>query len=97
VEEILASAETTLRYDIAAWLSEGRMTEPSSFRMPAPERFVFELDEEGRRELTKALRVWTTQVKGLSKLVTRIKIDWQVRQCRPAVAGLQTTAVAAHG
>jgi hypothetical protein len=43
------------------------------------------------------LQVWTTNIKGLSKMVTRIKLDSQVRRCVlagqgshahfPAVAG----------
>lgn len=97
VEEILATAEATLRYDFPAWLSDGNMTEPNAFRLAVPEVFIFELDEEGQRELTKALKVWTTQMKGLSKLVTRIKIDWQVRQCRSAVKDERAMAVAGIG
>ena len=42
------------------------------------------MSEEGRREMESALAVWTTHIKALSKLVTRIKVDWQVRECTRA-------------
>jgi hypothetical protein len=57
----------------------------------------FRLSEEGAREMEAALAVWTTHIKALSKLVTRIKVDWQVRDCVPENAGegaTRTRAVA---
>jgi radical SAM superfamily enzyme YgiQ (UPF0313 family) len=82
VQEILASTSAVLCYDLDGWLAESTLGDPNRFRISEPATFSFELDEEGRRELANALGVWTTHVKGLSKLVTRIKIDWQVRGCR---------------
>ena len=36
-------------------------------------------DAESTRELGSALQVWTNQVRGLSKLVTRVRVECQVR------------------
>jgi hypothetical protein len=36
--------------------------------------------------------VWSTHIKALSKMVTRIKVDWQVREC---VLAERESAVAA--
>jgi hypothetical protein len=45
------------------------------------------------------LRVWTTDIKGLTKMVTRMKVAWQQRECRsdgqraiPAMTGSLLTA-----
>lgn len=82
--EILAPVEATLTYDIATWLAEGDLCDPSPYRLPEPTRFIFELTEEGRAELQSSLAVWTTHIRGLSKLVTRVKVEAQIRRCRPA-------------
>jgi radical SAM superfamily enzyme YgiQ (UPF0313 family) len=95
IDQILSGAAAWLRYDVDAWLAQGATGDPNEFRLPEPRRFVFELDEEGSRELANALEVWTTEMKGLSKLVTRIKIDWQVRHCRPDGAVQPQALVAA--
>ena len=87
VEEILSNATATLRYDIPAWLALGDFVDPSPFRLAEPEQFEFRYTEEGLREMEAALSTWTTQIKGLSKLVTRIKLDWQVRSCVRLSAG----------
>jgi hypothetical protein len=82
-ETILASVAATLRYDIARWLAEENLGDPRHFRLPEPIQMEFRLSEESRRELESALAVWTTHIKGLSKMVTRIKMDCQIRQCVP--------------
>ncbi len=81
--EILAPVEATLSYDIAQWLADGDLTDPSPYRLAEPTRFVFELTDEGRDELHRSLAVWTTHSRGLSKLVTRVKVESQIRHCRP--------------
>jgi hypothetical protein len=91
--EILAPVEATMSYDIAAWLADGDPCDPSPYLLPEPTRFIFELTEEGRAELQSSLAVWTTHIRGLSKLVTRVKVESQVRQCR-ALDG--TTVFAGH-
>lgn len=86
-EEILSNARRELRYDIPAWLATGEFGDPNEFRLAAPEEFEFQYSEEGLREMEAALSTWGTNIKGLSKLVTRIKLDWQVRSCvRPGIA-----------
>jgi radical SAM superfamily enzyme YgiQ (UPF0313 family) len=80
-EQILSSASTVLHYDIEGWLARGDLGDPAAFRYAEPTRALFRLSEEGRREMESALAVWTTHIKALSKLVTRIKVDWQVREC----------------
>lgn len=81
VEEVLAPARAVLQYDIAEWLAAPQGTDPNAFRLAEPVEFEFRLSEEGRKELRDCFAVWTTHVKGLSKLVTRIKIESQIREC----------------
>jgi hypothetical protein len=83
-EEILAGASAAFRFDIDAWLSEGNLLDPGPYRLPHPVEFTFDLSADSRRELEAALRVWSTQLKGLTKMVTRIKVAWQIRDCRRA-------------
>jgi hypothetical protein len=78
---ILASAKTHLLYDFEGWLASGDLADPGAFRYPGPTEVTFQLSEEGAREMDAALAVWSTHIKALSKLVTRIKVDWQVREC----------------
>jgi radical SAM superfamily enzyme YgiQ (UPF0313 family) len=82
-EEILAPAEAALSYDFPAWLKARDLANPTPYRLAALTRFAFELTPEGADELRQAISVWTTHIRGLSKLVTRIKIDSQVRRCVP--------------
>jgi hypothetical protein len=87
-EEIMSSASAVLHYDFSTWLAQDTLGDPDHYRLGEPAQQHFVLSAEGRRELDAALSVWTTHVKGLSKLVTRIKVDWQVRECilaRPAL------------
>jgi radical SAM superfamily enzyme YgiQ (UPF0313 family) len=82
-EKILSSDSAVLHYDFPAWLAGGDLTDPAAYRFDGPTQVLFRLSEEGRRELEAALAVWTTHIKALSKMVTRIKVDWQVRECVP--------------
>jgi radical SAM superfamily enzyme YgiQ (UPF0313 family) len=82
-EEILASGRATLRYDVARWQADGMPDDPSPYRLPRPTEFAFELEPEGAAALDSALRVWTTDIRGLTKMVTRIQVGWQKRGCRP--------------
>ena len=77
---ILAPASAVLRYDFPAWLAQQEIGDPNRCRLPNAERLDFRLTREGHEELDRALQVWTTHIKGLSKMVTRIKVDSQVRQ-----------------
>ena len=81
--EILSSASAVLHYDFSGWLASGdaELADPAEFRLDAPTEFIFELSDEGRREMESSLAVWTTHIRGLSKLVTRIKVN---RRSAPA-------------
>ena len=89
---ILSSAGALLHYDFKAWLAPGDLGDPSRYRYPQAKKVEFRLSDEGSRELESALAVWTTHIKALSKMVTRIKVDWQVRECVPTE---QEAAIAA--
>lgn len=81
-KEILEPAMVTLRYDIGAWIAGGMNLDVSPYRLPEPAEFEFHLTETGQREMAAALAVWTCSLKGLTKMVTRIQMAWQVRQPR---------------
>lgn len=80
VEEILHPARVVLRYDIGRWIADGMSMDISQYRLAEPEPFDFHLTENGAREMAAALNVWTCSLKGLTKMVTRIQMAWQVRQ-----------------
>ena len=84
--EVLTSSRAAMRYDFPAWLAEKELRNPNDYRLAEPIAFDFCLTEENSQEIENALRVWTTDIKGLSKLVTRINLCWQVRHCGPARA-----------
>jgi radical SAM superfamily enzyme YgiQ (UPF0313 family) len=85
-QAILGSARATQHYDFPSWLAEKELGDPNDFRYDRALEVEFRLNDECRRELESALAVWTTHIKALSKLVTRIKVDWQVRECVPCGA-----------
>lgn len=85
-ETILAPVEIELRHDLPAWVAAGRPADPSRFRLTRPTPFVAALPDESVREIRGLFDVWTTSLQGLTKGVTRIRSDAQVRQCRPAKA-----------
>ena len=82
-KSILAAARATLHYDFSSWIAQGDLADPNQYRYESAREVEFRLSEEASRELESALAVWTTHIKALSKLVTRIKVDWQVRECVP--------------
>jgi hypothetical protein len=90
--QILGSASAFLQYDIEGWLASGDLSNPAAFKYRKPTRVEFRLGEEGAREMEAALAVWTTHIKALSKLVTRIKVDWQVRECHAVLDEQAMTA-----
>ena len=78
---ILSSARAFLHYDFPSWIAKGDLSNVAAYRFPSATEVEFSPSAEGRRELESALAVWTTHIKALSKMVTRIKVDWQVREC----------------
>ena len=79
-KDILEPAEVEMTYDIASWLEAGKPKDPSAFKFPHPVLVRFELNPESKRELSAALEVWTDRIRGLSKLVTRVRVECQVRK-----------------
>ena len=79
---ILEPSKTQMSYDIAAWLDAGSPKDTTSFKLSEPRQVEFKLSEESRRELDAALHVWTDHLKGLTKMVTRIRVEWQVRKAQ---------------
>ena len=82
-ELLLSPVRADMQYDIAGWLAQPTLGCPSEFRLAERQPFVFRLTDEARRELSAALSVWSLHIKGLTKLVTRINVGWQVRECVP--------------
>jgi radical SAM superfamily enzyme YgiQ (UPF0313 family) len=94
--DILKPVTVEMRYDIPQWVADGmRIDAVEEYRLAQPEQFEFALTEEGARELKAALNVWTTSLKGLTKMVTRIRMAWQVRQAARVASGQRFSAVAA--
>jgi radical SAM superfamily enzyme YgiQ (UPF0313 family) len=83
-EEILAPARMVLRYDIDRWIEDGMPFEVNRYRLEAPTEFIFALTEEGQEGLSSALATWTAEIKGLTKMMKRIRVMWLARQCRRA-------------
>jgi hypothetical protein len=81
--EVLAPATIELEYDVDRWIADGMPLDFAPYRLTRPERFRFELTEEGAREIAAAYKVWTPTLRGLTKMVTRIQQAWQIRQCFP--------------
>ena len=94
-EQILAPASAELHYDFPAWTRRAVLGSPQAYRLPEAEEFEFALTEEGRSEMQSALKVWTTHIRGLSKLVTRIRMDAQIRSCTRISAPLRSLDVLA--
>ncbi len=78
-EQVLAPVHIDLSYDIKAWIDEGYSNDISAYKLQTPRSMLFHLSEEGYHELEAAFDVWSNQLVGLTKLVTRIRISSQVR------------------
>lgn len=92
IEEVLSPVTGEFQYDMAAWRDADMPLDFSGFRVAGLVPLEFSLSPEHAREMEAALAVWTTSLKGLTKLVTRIQLVWQVRACRAL-----TVAYAAAG
>lgn len=83
VDEILSSGSAVFSYDIARWLKDGLPHSIQGYRLETPQKVDFRLSEEGLEGLAAALDVWTTDLRGLTKMVTRIKVVWQEKESTP--------------
>jgi len=86
IDKVLAPRSATLSYHIESWLQSEDLTDISRYRLDEPTVFEFGLSEGSAEEIRSAFDVWGSELKGLSKLVTRIKTSSQVRFCRPQTA-----------
>jgi radical SAM superfamily enzyme YgiQ (UPF0313 family) len=84
VQEILSPVETTLTYAIDRWIEDGMPVDVSRYRLPEPGNFIFRLEEEAHHGLSSALKTWGADIRGLTKMMKRIRTVWLIRSCRPA-------------
>jgi hypothetical protein len=96
IDEIAKPAYCTLSYDIQAWLDAGSPLDVAPYKLPEPMEFRFALNEEGEKGLRAAFAVWTAKIQGLTKLVTRIQVAWQVRAGVPAIENERVAVTAGH-
>ena len=82
-ETLTAPTRAMMQYDIAAWMAAGMPHDVAPFRLDEAQAFVFELPAESSRELRDLCAVYSTSLKGLTKGITRMKSEAQVRSCRP--------------
>lgn len=83
-EEILAPVETVLTYDIDRWIEDEMPLDIASYKLPEPTLFRFALKDEAFTGLSSALATWTADLRGLTKMMKRIRVFWLVRTCTPA-------------
>jgi hypothetical protein len=81
-EQIFAPVTASLSYDFERWLLSDDIRSPQHYRFDQPLPCEFRLSDEGAQELESALAVWTYELKGLTKLVTRIRTTSQIREMR---------------
>ncbi|MEP6714784.1 MAG: radical SAM protein [Terriglobia bacterium] len=84
-EKILSDSRDVFRYDIARWRADGLPHDIAKYRLNTPQEVEFRLSQEAMEGLSSALDVWTTDLRGLTKMVTRIKVIWQEKE--PLAAG----------
>ena len=92
-KEILEPVSSVFQYDIGAWLAAGTPPDPRPYLLDSSVVCRFQLGDEARDELESALRVWGNSVPGLTKMVTRIRVASQVRECQPAMERVMATGV----
>src|SRR6267154_1101210 len=80
--EILSPVRVNMNYDVPQWIVDGMPMDITPYKLLEPASFEFHLSDEGAREMQAALKVWTPTLKGLTKMVTRIRMAWQVRRAR---------------
>jgi hypothetical protein len=73
-----------LSYDIDRWIEDGMPLDTARYRLEGLTEFLFSLPEEGYQGLSSALATWGSELKGLTKMMKRIRVMWMVRQCRSA-------------
>lgn len=77
--EIVKPVSLTLSHDLPAWVADGRPADFRPYALATARACHFQLSDEGAKELSSAFQVWSSELIGLSKLVTRIRVQSQVR------------------
>jgi radical SAM superfamily enzyme YgiQ (UPF0313 family) len=83
---LLAPTQVTLHYDIEGWIAAGMPRDAAPFRLAAAQPFVFELAPDAARELDGLITTWSTDLRGLTKGITRMRTTSLIRRCRPAAS-----------
>ena len=83
VDEVLQPVTAVLHYDIPQWIADDFPRETAGYLNGDGKgklrTMTFRLSDEGARELESAFRVWSSELTGLTKLVTRIRVTSQIR------------------
>jgi len=66
----------------------GMPRDASPYRLAAAQPFVFELAPDAARELDGLITTWSTDLRGLTKGITRMRTTSLIRRCRQAEAAL---------
>lgn len=82
VDEILAPSTASLSYEIDRWIEDGMPLEVGAYRLHEPAPFEFRLEDEALLGLSSALKTWSADIRGLTKMMKRIRVLWLVRTCR---------------
>jgi radical SAM superfamily enzyme YgiQ (UPF0313 family) len=96
-ERLLLPTRETLHYDIEAWIAAGMPHDASAFRLARPQTFVFEVAPDAARELDGLLTTWSTNLRALTKGITRMRTTTLTRHCRLAEQSDPYAAAAAAG
>jgi hypothetical protein len=96
-DTLLSGTRVTLHYDIEAWIAAGMPHDMARFRLQTPQAFVFELTPDAVRELDGLIATWSTDLRGLTKGITRMRTTSLLRHCRPASISDPVAAVVATG
>jgi hypothetical protein len=96
-ETLLSPTREQLHYDIEGWIAAGMPRDPSAYRLPRPGAFVFELGADAAREIDALLTTWSTDLRGLTKGITRLRTTALVRRCRALAEPERYEPVAAAG
>jgi hypothetical protein len=67
-------------------MADGMPKDIGRYRSERSQEVEFKLSEEARTGLASALKVWSAELKGLTKMMKRIRVAWQVRECHGALS-----------
>ncbi len=93
--QILAHCEDEFEYDIPTWLEHKMPPTPAAYSYTSPQRLGFRLTPEAHDGLKSALEVWSTDIRGLTKMVTRIKSLWLHREVTPLGSAMKSLSQSA--